>query len=120
MSTTEGSEAVPPVTETPTPTVADTTPAPAEPTLAPADAAPVATTETPAVAVPAAAPAPAVPAPAVPPPAPQHKVDHTVLDQFNQLKIHEKQDKSEELKRIQAKPSHLSSGISFSDPSLGM
>lgn len=117
---TEGSEAVPPVTETPAPAVAESTiaPAPAEPTPAPVDAAP-AVTETPA-AVPAAASAPAVPAPAVPPPAPQHKVDPTVLDQFNQLKIHGKEDKSEELKRIQAKPSHLSSGISFSDPSLGM
>lgn len=106
-------------TENPTP--ADTTPAPVvESAAAPTTAADSTTTPAPASTPVAADAVPPPPSATVPPPAPQHKVDPSILNQFNQLKLSSKENKLEELHRIQAKQSHLSAGILFSDPSLGM
>lgn len=133
---TEQASVVSPAAETTTPVVApavaaETTPAPVVETapaspvpVAAAPASPVPITAAPSSPVPVTAPVSTVPAPlaapAVPPPAPQHKIDPSILNQFNQLKISGKENKLDELHRIQAKQSHLNAGILFSDPSLGM
>lgn len=68
--------------------------------------------------VPSAAPLAA--APVATPVAQPHKIDQSMVDQFQYLKLHGNETSSDALRRIQSRQSHLSAGILFSDPSLNM
>jgi hypothetical protein len=49
-----------------------------------------------------------------------HKINQTIIDQFQEMKIHRNENSLDALRRIQSRLSHLSAGILFSDPSLNM